>query len=121
MADVPTPTIVPLAFAGPLDWSTMLGYFAAAVDKGEVVLDGSRPLDSLMAEICAIRGLGPWTASYIALRLGEPDAFPVADLGLRRAVRPEDPLTTAELAERAEAWRPFRAQAAVRLWLSEAA
>lgn len=93
--------------------------FAAAVDKGEVVLDGSVPLDELVADICAVRGLGPWTASYIALRLGESDAFPAADLGLRRAVRPEAPLTTAELAERAEAWRPYRAQAAVRLWLSD--
>ena len=67
-----------------------------------------------------MRGLGPWTASDIALRLGEPDAFPVADLGLRRAgARAGDPLTTAELAARAEAWRPWRAPAAVRLWLSE--
>jgi 3-methyladenine DNA glycosylase/8-oxoguanine DNA glycosylase len=93
--------------------------FAAAVDKGEVRLDGSRRLDDLMADICAVPGLGPWTASYIALRLGEPDAFPAADLGLRRAVRPEAPLSTAELVARAEAWRPWRAQAAVRLWLSE--
>jgi AraC family transcriptional regulator of adaptative response / DNA-3-methyladenine glycosylase II len=93
--------------------------FAAAVDKGEVRLDGSRRLDDLLADICAVRGLGPWTASYIALRLGEPDAFPAADLGLRRAVRPEAPLSTAELVARAEAWRPWRAQAAVRLWLSE--
>lgn len=92
--------------------------FAAAVDSGEVVLDGSVGLDELIASICRIRGLGPWTASYIALRMGESDAFPAADLGLRRAVRPAAPLTTAELAARAEAWRPWRGQAAVRLWLS---
>lgn len=92
--------------------------FAAAVDSGEVVLDGSVGLDDLIASICRIRGLGPWTASYIALRMGESDAFPAADLGLRRAVRPAAPLTTAELAARAEAWRPWRGQAAVRLWLS---
>ena len=64
-------------------------------------------------------GLGPWTASYIALRMGERDAFPAADLGLRRAAGADgEPLTTAALAERAEPWRPHRAAAAVRLWMS---
>ena len=93
--------------------------FAAAVDGGKLVLDGSVPLDDLIASICRVRGLGPWTASYIALRMGESDAFPAADLGLRRAVNPLAPLTTAELTVRAAAWRPWRGQAAVRLWLSE--
>ena len=94
--------------------------FAAAVDKGDVALDGRLPLDDLVAAICAVPGLGPWTASYIALRLGEPDAFPAADLGLRRAANPgADPLTTSDLAARAEAWRPHRGAAALRLWLSE--
>ena len=94
--------------------------FAAAVDKGEVPLDGRLPLDDLIAAVCAVPGLGPWTAGVIALRLGEPDTFPAADLGLRRAANPGGPpLSTGELAERAEAWRPHRAAAALRLWLSE--
>jgi 3-methyladenine DNA glycosylase/8-oxoguanine DNA glycosylase len=93
--------------------------FAAAVDRGDIVLDGSVPLDDLVESICEVRGLGPWTASYIALRMGESDAFPAADLGLRRAVSPLAPLTTAELTARADAWRPWRGQAALRLWLSE--
>jgi AraC family transcriptional regulator of adaptative response / DNA-3-methyladenine glycosylase II len=93
--------------------------FAAAVDAGDIRLDGSLPLDDLLASICAVRGLGPWTASYIALRMGESDAFPAADLGLRRAVSPMAPLATAALAARAEAWRPWRGQAALRLWLSD--
>ena len=91
--------------------------FAAAVDKGEVPLDGRLPLDDLLAAICAVPGLGPWTAGVIALRMGEPDTFPAADLGLRRAANPGgEPLSTAELAARAEAWRPHRAAAALRLW-----
>jgi 3-methyladenine DNA glycosylase/8-oxoguanine DNA glycosylase len=93
--------------------------FAAAVHRREIALDGSVPLDELIASICRVRGLGPWTASYIALRMGESDAFPAADLGLRRAVDPLSPPSTAELAARAEAWRPWRGQAALRLWLSE--
>lgn len=94
--------------------------FAAAVDKGEVALDGSTSLDVLSAAICAVPGLGPWTAGYIALRLGLTDAFPCADLGLRRAVRPAgEPLTTPQLLERAERWRPYRAAAALRLWTAD--
>ena len=64
-------------------------------------------------------GIGPWTASYIAMRaLRDADAFPEADLGLMKALnitRPKD------LMERAEAWRPWRAYAAILLWTSGAA
>jgi AraC family transcriptional regulator of adaptative response / DNA-3-methyladenine glycosylase II len=91
--------------------------FAAAVDKGDVPLDGRLPLAELLGAITAVPGLGPWTASYLALRMGEADAFPAADLGLRRAASAGgEPLSTAELARRAERWRPHRAAAAVRLW-----
>ncbi len=91
--------------------------FAAAVDKGDVPLDGRLPLAELLGAITAVPGLGPWTASYLALRMGEADAFPAADLGLRRAASAGGvPLSTAELARRAERWRPHRAAAAVRLW-----
>ena len=51
--------------------------FATAVDKGDVPIDGRLPLDDLVAAITAVPGLGPWTASYLALRMGERDAFPV--------------------------------------------
>ena len=94
--------------------------FAAAVDKGDVATDGRMPLDELVTAITEVPGLGPWTASYLALRMGERDAFPVADLGLRRAAHPAgEPLSVAVLAARAERWRPHRAAAAVRLWMSE--
>ena len=86
--------------------------FAAAVAAGAVRLDGSAPLDELVASIVALPGSGPWTAHYLALRLGEPDAFPATDLGLRRATG----LTAGELERRPEAWRPWRALAAVHLW-----
>ena len=49
-------------------------------------LDRSVPLSELVEAVGAIDGLGPWTAQYLAVRLGEPDAFPAGDLGLRRAV-----------------------------------
>jgi AraC family transcriptional regulator of adaptative response / DNA-3-methyladenine glycosylase II len=72
-------------------------------------------IDSI-AGLMQIRGVGPWTANYIAMRaLAEPDAFPVGDLALRRAA---GGLTDRELAQRAEAWRPWRAYAAMLLWRS---
>jgi AraC family transcriptional regulator of adaptative response / DNA-3-methyladenine glycosylase II len=59
-------------------------------------------------------GIGPWTAEYVAMRaLGDPDAFPHSDLGLMQALQLEKP---AALLARAEAWRPWRAYAALHLW-----
>jgi AraC family transcriptional regulator, regulatory protein of adaptative response / DNA-3-methyladenine glycosylase II len=98
-----------------------IGTFAAAVADGTIRLDRSIGLEPFVASVSALPGLGPWTASYLAMRLGEPDAFPTSDLGLRRALDPASPVSTAALAERAEAWRPWRAHAAVHLWLSDAA
>ena len=89
--------------------------FAAAVAADEVRLDRSASLDRLVDSITALDGLGPWTAHYVALRLGEPDAFPATDLGLRRAAARRSRTPLAELAER---WRPWRALAATHLWLS---
>jgi len=80
------------------------------------------PLGSIedsLAQLRAIRGIGPWTAQYIALRaLRDPDAFPVTDIGiLRSAASPAGVVPTApQLILRAEAWRPWRAYAAQYLW-----
>jgi len=80
------------------------------------------PLGSIednITQLRAIRGIGTWTAQYIALRaLHEPDAFPATDLGiLRGAARVDGRTPTApQLLRRAEAWRPWRAYAAQYLW-----
>jgi AraC family transcriptional regulator of adaptative response / DNA-3-methyladenine glycosylase II len=61
-----------------------------------------------------VRGIGPWTAEYIAMRaLHWPDAFPASDLVLRRAA---GGVTTAQLTRLAESWRPWRSYAAMHLW-----
>ena len=86
-----------------------------SVLDGGVRLDGAQPLEATCAALCELPGIGDWTAQLIALRaLGEPDAFPAADLGLCRALR----LSPRELLSRAEAWRPWRAYAAAAVWLS---
>jgi AraC family transcriptional regulator, regulatory protein of adaptative response / DNA-3-methyladenine glycosylase II len=92
--------------------------FANAVATDAVRLDRSLELDCLVTQLCSLPGVGPWTAHYIALRLGEPDAFPGSDLGLRRALSPGAPLSAAALERLADAWRPWRASVAVRLWMA---
>jgi AraC family transcriptional regulator, regulatory protein of adaptative response / DNA-3-methyladenine glycosylase II len=69
----------------------------------------------------AIRGVGEWTAQYIALRaLRETDAFPASDAGLLRAARMIEGIepTPSALLSRAESWRPWRAYAAQHLWIA---
>ena len=92
---------------------------ARAVVSGRVTLSATEEDSS--AALARIRGIGPWTAQYIAMRvLREPDAFPANDRGLLRAAGNGNPLTTAELKERAELWRPWRAYAAAYLWRAAA-
>jgi AraC family transcriptional regulator of adaptative response / DNA-3-methyladenine glycosylase II len=101
-----------------------LAAFARAVAEGEVSLGPAADLESAVTAMCAVPGIGPWTAHYVALRgLGEPDAFPASDLGLRKALAPpgDKPLSEAELLKRAERWRPWRGYAAIHLWSSLAA
>jgi 3-methyladenine DNA glycosylase/8-oxoguanine DNA glycosylase len=69
---------------------------------------------AFLTRLCEIPGIGKWTAQYVAMRaLGEPDAFPSGDLGLLRALALDN---FRELEGRAEAWRPWRAYAAMYLW-----
>lgn len=96
---------------------------ARAVAAGEVELGGAQGLDGVVERLCALPGIGPWTANYIAMRgLGEADAFPIGDLGLARALEargePADPVS---VAARAEAWRPWRAYATMHLWAAAGA
>jgi AraC family transcriptional regulator of adaptative response / DNA-3-methyladenine glycosylase II len=91
---------------------------AAAVAAGDLRLDPGADLGETTAALHALPGIGPWTASYIALRgLRDPDAFPASDLGIRRALAdlgvPDRPSTITGLAER---WRPLRSYAAQHLW-----
>jgi AraC family transcriptional regulator of adaptative response / DNA-3-methyladenine glycosylase II len=91
---------------------------AAKVCSGELVFEAASGLDETIARLRAIPGIGEWTAQYIAMRaFNEPDAFPATDLGLRRALgNGAGPISAIRLARIAEAWRPWRAYAAMYLW-----
>jgi AraC family transcriptional regulator of adaptative response / DNA-3-methyladenine glycosylase II len=89
---------------------------ARAVCAGKINFDRNLDSETLLKRFREIPGVGQWTAQYVAMRaLGEPDAFPSSDLGLLRALALKTPH---ELEERAEAWRPWRAYAAMYLWRS---
>jgi len=79
------------------------------------------PGEELSRMLCALPGVGRWTAGYVDLRgLGELDAIPFGDLVLRRlASTGKKPLTPMALEARAECWRPFRGYAVFHLWAAE--
>jgi AraC family transcriptional regulator of adaptative response / DNA-3-methyladenine glycosylase II len=86
---------------------------SAAVASGQLALDAPLGTEDFVARMTELPGIGPWTAHYVAMRaLGEPDGFPASDLGLKHAMPGVD------LSSRAEAWRPWRAYAALHLWAS---
>lgn len=90
----------------------------AVIDE-QVRFDGASDLESAVASLLEVPGIGPWTAHYIAMRgCAEPDAFPSGDLVLRRVAAQIAPDLSSEikLLEHAEAWRPWRAYAAMFLW-----
>jgi AraC family transcriptional regulator of adaptative response / DNA-3-methyladenine glycosylase II len=99
-----------------------LAAMTAAVTADPQIFGPRRSLEDAVAALRVLPGVGEWTAQYIAMReLREPDAFPAADIGLMRALADGDGRrpTPAELAARAEAWRPWRAYAALHLWASQ--
>lgn len=94
---------------------------AAAVDDGDIRFDAGQDPAVLHDALTAVRGIGEWTAAYVAMRAAKnPDALPASDLGLLRAFdRDGKPrMRPKALQARAERWRPWRAYAALLLWSS---
>jgi len=92
--------------------------FAAAIADGSLDLGAFRDLDDAVTKLTALPGIGDWTAQYVAMRaLGEPDAFPAGDLGVRQALARNGTLPSErDVRARAERWRPWRAYAVLALW-----
>jgi AraC family transcriptional regulator of adaptative response / DNA-3-methyladenine glycosylase II len=117
------PSAATLAAADPADIGTLgivrqrvkaLQALAAAVAAGEITLQPSAPLQPTLDALCALPGIGDWTAQVIAMRaLGWPDAWPASDIGLMNTLGSRDPKHITALAE---PWRPWRAYAVMRLW-----
>ncbi len=93
----------------------MLALARAVADK-EILLAPSADSEQVRARLLALPGIGPWTTEYIAMRaLGDPDAFPASDLALMKIMGTDKPKV---LQAEAEAWRPWRAYAAIHVWHS---
>jgi AraC family transcriptional regulator of adaptative response / DNA-3-methyladenine glycosylase II len=87
--------------------------FAAAVGQGAIRLDGSMTSEQLISRITAVPGITASTAQYVALRMGEPDAFPADDPVLRQSLCR---LATTSGPPPAHTWQPWRSHAAAHLW-----
>jgi 3-methyladenine DNA glycosylase/8-oxoguanine DNA glycosylase len=108
------PDAISLALNMPRARGAAIVNLARAVVETPGLLVRGEGLDIAQRRLCAVPGIGPWTAQCIALfALRETDAFPVGDVGLQRAIG----LSAAALAARAEQWRPWRAYAATHLWM----
>jgi AraC family transcriptional regulator of adaptative response / DNA-3-methyladenine glycosylase II len=92
---------------------SVLALARAVCEEGLSLEPCSNP-EAGMERLMQLPGIGPWTAHYIGMRaLRWPDAFPHTDLGLRKALGEPPPREALRLAE---AWRPWRAYAAMHLW-----
>jgi AraC family transcriptional regulator of adaptative response / DNA-3-methyladenine glycosylase II len=106
------------ALAGPRSRQVALAGLVNALAGGELELGPGSDWQKARAQLGRLPGIGPWTVEITAMRaLGDPDAFPIGDLGLRRAAAlAQLPSGPASLMARAEAWRPWRAYATQYLW-----
>jgi len=95
---------------------------ARAVGDGALDLSPHAPVDTTIAGLQALPGIGPWTAHYIAMRaLRWPDAWPPGDVVLLEALAPRSlGLSARERQRRADrmatSWQPWRSYAVIRLW-----
>ncbi len=95
--------------------ATLVG-LATEVATGRMDLTGAAPMEETLAALQALRGIGPWTAQYVAMRaLRWPDAFVAGDLGVRKALGAPTLRAVEAMGQR---WRPWRGYAVMHLWNS---
>ena len=90
----------------------------AALAAGDVEVDAGADWNTARAQLGKLPGIGPWTTEVIAMRgFGDPDAFPVTDLGVRAAAKAVGlPTASDALLEHSARWRPWRAYVTQHLW-----
>jgi AraC family transcriptional regulator of adaptative response / DNA-3-methyladenine glycosylase II len=110
--------IPPEGFGMPRARADTIRRVAELVNDGSLDLSDDAPMEETLHILGEVRGIGPWTLAYVAMRaLRDPDAFIAGDLGVRKGFEALGlPATTKELSQRAERWRPWRAYAVMHLW-----
>jgi AraC family transcriptional regulator of adaptative response / DNA-3-methyladenine glycosylase II len=92
-----------------------IAVLARRVLDGALDLQPGMNIGGLREQLCAIPGIGPWTAEYVAMRAGrDPDAFPNSDWVVCKYLD----ATPGQVRSLAAAWRPWRAYALMYLWLA---
>jgi AraC family transcriptional regulator, regulatory protein of adaptative response / DNA-3-methyladenine glycosylase II len=115
----PTPSaLVEARLAGPASRGRTLTALASALACGHLSIDPGVDRDVARELLGQLPGIGPWTTEIIAMRaLGDPDAFPASDLGVRRAAQAMGlPGTPSALTAHSRRWQPWRAYAVQYLW-----
>jgi DNA-3-methyladenine glycosylase II len=79
--------------------------------------------EEIIATLSQVRGVGVWTAQmFLIFALERPNVMPLADLGIRNAVRKayglEELPKSLELSKLAEKWHPYCSVASWYLWRS---
>jgi AraC family transcriptional regulator of adaptative response / DNA-3-methyladenine glycosylase II len=98
-----------------------VNYYIAAQLSDHNIFKNYAQVEQLEQALISIKGIGPWTANYLAMRgLSDPDAFPSADLGIIKALKStsQNKPNNKEILTMAEQWRPWRSYAALYLWHS---
>jgi AraC family transcriptional regulator of adaptative response / DNA-3-methyladenine glycosylase II len=110
--------IDPIHLAVPKARQRTVTALIAGLADGSIPLDAGCDWDSARRQLLALPGVGAWTAEVIAMRgLGDPDAFPASDLGLRLAAQQLGlPIDQRTLTELSAGWRPWRSYAVQHLW-----
>jgi AraC family transcriptional regulator, regulatory protein of adaptative response / DNA-3-methyladenine glycosylase II len=114
--------LAPDVFEMPRGRAEAIREVAELVAGGTLDLSGGAPFEETLHILGEVRGVGPWTLDYVAMRaLSDSDAFMAGDLGVRKGFGTLGlRVTSRELLERAERWRPWRAYAVMHLWHAHA-
>jgi AraC family transcriptional regulator, regulatory protein of adaptative response / DNA-3-methyladenine glycosylase II len=92
-----------------------------AVLSGALAFDSAKGANNSALQLRCLQELGEETAAYIAMRaLGDPDAFSCTSLAFRNAMASHrSPVAPEEVLQIFEAYRPWRAYAAMHFWTSK--
>ncbi|MCC9022472.1 DNA-3-methyladenine glycosylase family protein [Bacillus nakamurai] len=101
------------------------------IDTSRLIADGTLNLSKLpflsdediMKKLITIRGIGPWTVQNVLMfGLGRPNLFPLADIGLQKAVKRRFGLAEKPSKEMmldvSREWEPYLSYASLYLWRS---
>lgn len=102
----------PTAFPMPSSRRRCLAELVRQLAGGDIELGPGTDWEHARTQLAAVPGIGPWTCEIVAMRgLGDPDAFPASDGGVKAALALLDLPTAA-----ADRWRPWRSYATQYLW-----